>query len=89
MKSAPDVIGALTVTSRASATAALRELTARHRGRIIASRDESDATVVDVRLPRDQYAAFVAGLGAVGRWRAERETADLPAEVGISVRLVP
>ncbi|MBI1737285.1 MAG: zf-HC2 domain-containing protein [Candidatus Rokubacteria bacterium] len=83
-----DVTASLRVASRPAAESALRELVTRHRGAVDAMRTEPGATVVEARIPRDEYASFAAGLAALGRSEPARETeADLPAEVRVTIRL--
>lgn len=81
-----DVTATLHVASRPEAASAVRDLVARHRGTIESTRADADATVVEARIPRDEYAAFAAGLAAVGRPEPAAE-ADLPAEVRVTIRL--
>lgn len=83
----PDLAGALVVPSRAAADTALRDLVTRHRGQVVATSVAGSTTTVEVRIPRDAFAAFVTGLDALGRWRPDRETPELPADVRVAIRL--
>ena len=58
----------------------------RHRGAVDATHAGADATVIEARIPHDEYPKFAAALGGVGRREPERET-DLPAEVRVTIRL--
>ena len=81
-----DVSATLRVASRPAAESAVRELVTRHRGTVDATRAEPGITVIEARIPRDDYAGFAAGLAAIGRGEPSRH-ADLPAEVRVIIRL--
>lgn len=86
---AVDVSGRLEVSDRAEAGRALASLATRHGGTQVGQRDEAEATVVDLVVPRAGYPEFSKGLPSIGRWSLEREPADLPEQVRISVRVTP
>jgi hypothetical protein len=84
---APDVSAWLTVTDRAAALTALAETITRFGGRETARRAEGRADVVDVAIPRDAYDAFIREVSRLGGFAAERQTAELPASVSVSLRI--
>lgn len=83
----PDVSGTLTVSSRATAEAALRELIARHRGRLLDSTVDTGGTTIELLITRAAFTAFVADLETLGRWRVDRPATSVPDEVRITVRV--
>ena len=85
----PDVSGRLAVRDRDAALRALGELAGRL-GATQVSRPPApgrqSAEGVDLVVPRGAYAALVDGLTRIGEWRPDREPAELPGEVRVTVR---
>ena len=85
----PDVSGRLAVRDRDAALRALGELAGRL-GATQVSRPPApgrqSAEGVDMVVPRGAYAALVDGLTRIGEWRPDREPAELPGEVRVTVR---
>jgi putative zinc finger protein len=84
---AADVAGRLVTPDRAAAENALADLVGRLGGVVLARRAENEATVVEVQVPRASYAALLEGFARIGRFTLEREAAELPDQVRISLRL--
>lgn len=87
LPAAPDVAGRLVVADRAEAMRALAEMAAKLGASEVSRRAEADESIVELALPRETYPALIEGLGRIGRWTVEREAAELPARVRISIRL--
>jgi hypothetical protein len=87
---ASDVSGRLLTGDRAGALAAL-DLLAREVGAAqLARRDDGDATIVDLIVPRAGWEQLHAGLRRIGRWTPDAAPASaLPADVHVSVRVQP
>jgi hypothetical protein len=83
---AADVTATLRVASRPAAEHAVRDLVTRHRGTVDSAGAEADASVIQARIPRDQWAGFAEALAALGGGEPPR-TGDLPAEVRVTIRL--
>jgi anti-sigma factor RsiW len=85
----PDVSGRLAVRDRDVALRALGELAGRL-GATQVSRPPApgrqSAEGVDIVVSRGAYAALVDGLTRIGEWRPDREPAELPGEVRVTVR---
>src|SRR5262249_19580342 len=84
---APVVSGALTVTDRQRAEQSLAEAIRKTGAREIARREESGAVVVEVAVPRSEYAAFTRELAALGSLRLEEPGTEVPPLVRLSVRI--
>jgi hypothetical protein len=84
---APDVSTWLTVADRAAALTALAETVTRFGGRETARRAEGRADIVEVTIPRDVYDAFIREVSRLGGFAAERQTAELPASVRVSLSI--
>ena len=84
---AADVAGRLTVKDRGAAESALVELVTRAGGALVSRRAESDATVVDVVVPRASYSEFTRGLARIGIWLPQAEPDPLPPDVRVTLRL--
>jgi hypothetical protein len=84
------VSGRLTVADREAALRELGALAARV-GAVQPSRLPADrlqaAGAVELVVPREAYPALVEGLARIGEWRPDREPAELPAEVRVTVHL--
>lgn len=80
------VAGRLDVSDREAADRALAELVGRLGG-TLSRRAEADATFVEVTVPRAAYPDFVRELARLGHWRAEREPAELPEPVTVTLRI--
>lgn len=87
LRSPADVSGRLTAPDREAASGALTTMVAGLGGAEILRRVEPDAVVVEVTVPRESYATLATALGHLGRWRPEREPAELPSEVRVEVRI--
>ena len=81
------VVGRLTVKDRQAADRELAELLARVGGAETARRADAGGATVDLVVPRAAYAAFAQGLARIGSWRPEREPAELPDGVPITLRI--
>jgi putative zinc finger protein len=81
------VVGALDVDARERAIAAIRDIVLRRHGEVFDTREETNATTIMLHVPRDEYAAFVSDLTTIGRWREERASAELPADVFVTIRI--
>jgi len=84
---APDVSAWLTVADRTTALTALAEAVARFGGRENARRPDGRGEIVDVVIPRDAYDAFIREVSRLGGFASERQSAELPASVSISLRI--
>jgi putative zinc finger protein len=84
---AADVAGRLAVTDRGAAESALVELITRAGGTLVSRRAESDATVMDLIVPRARYPEFAQGLGRIGTWLPQGEPALLPPDVRVTLRV--
>lgn len=85
---APGAAGELGVASRDTARRGLQELATRHGGRVLAERRTDTAEVIAVRVPREQYEAFVRGLTTLGRWRPTRDAGADAVTIEVTIRLV-
>jgi hypothetical protein len=84
-----DVVGKLSVHDRAAAEQALAELVARLGGTQAGRGVDTEGEVVEIRLSRAAYPAFVHGLAGIGRWVPESESAELAAEIRVTLRITP
>jgi hypothetical protein len=86
---AVDASGRLTVPARAPAEQALDALLARLGGTRVGRLTEGDRglIVIDVLVPGPRYRELIEGLGQIGRWVTEYESATLPARVRVEVAL--
>jgi hypothetical protein len=84
-----DASGRLTVSARAPAERALDALLARLGGARVGRLLEGDRglIVIDVLVPGARYPELIDGLGRIGRWVTEYESATLPAQVRVEVAL--
>ncbi|HYS18489.1 MAG TPA: zf-HC2 domain-containing protein [Candidatus Binatia bacterium] len=83
----PDVSGRLAVSDRAAALRGLAELVARL-GAVESRRvDASDATLVELTIPREAYPELARQLGRLGRWQPSQEPAALPVQVRVVLRI--
>ncbi len=83
-----DVVGRLTVPDREVAERGLADLVKRVGGTLVTRRRESARVeVVEISVPRAAYADLSEGLARLGRWVPEREAANLPPEVRVSLRI--
>ncbi len=87
MARSADVAGLLEVADPGEARQTLVSLATRHGGSEIARRDEADVAIVEVLVPRSAYAEFTRELASLGRWSVEREPADVPEHIRVSIRL--
>lgn len=85
--SAPDVSAWLTVADRTAALSALAEAVTRFGGRENARRADGRGEIVDVVIPRDAYEAFIREVSRLGGFASERQSAELPPSVSISLRI--
>ena len=85
--STPDVSAWLTVADRTTALTALAEAVTRFGGRENARRADGRGEIVDVVIPRDAYEAFIREVSRLGGFAAERQSAELPPSVSISLRI--
>ncbi len=83
----PDVHGSLVVADAPAALAELDRLAAEVGAARIARRDEGDATVVQLVVPRSAWERLDAGLRGIGRW-APTAPGELPGQVHVSVRVL-
>ena len=81
------VAGRLAASDHERAERDLQALVAKHGGTIVWRRGDGRVTLVDVEIRRDAYARFVADLGRLGRWTAEREAPELPETVRVQVQI--
>jgi hypothetical protein len=84
---AASVSGELRVKDRTAADRELAELLTRVGGLESARRPEGSAVVVDVVIPRAGYGEFTRGLTAIGAWRPETESPDLPHRFVLTLRI--
>lgn len=83
-----DVTGQLAVKDRAAAERALGEALSRAGGVLVARREGTGTTVVEVSVPRTAYPEFTRVLAGLGVWRPESEPAELPPSVRVTLHLV-
>ena len=81
------VAGRLAASDRERAERDLQSLIAKHGGATVWRRGDSRVTLIDIEIPRDKYAPFVADLGRLGRWTAEREARELPETVRVQIQI--
>jgi hypothetical protein len=85
-----DVSGRLLAEDTAGALAALDRLAREVGAAQLARRDDGDATIVDLIVPRAAWEQLDAGLRRIGRWAPDTApAAPLPADVHVSVRVQP
>ncbi len=86
---AVDASGRLTVPARVPAEQALDALLGRLGGARVGRLLEGDRGLIvfDVLVPGARYPELIEGLGRIGRWITEYESATLPAQVRVEVAL--
>jgi DedD protein len=86
---AVDASGRLTVPARVPAEQALDALLGRLGGARVGRLLEGDRgiIVIDVLVPGARYPELIEGLGRIGRWVTEYESATFPAQVRVEVAL--
>lgn len=82
-----DVTGRLSVADRDAALRALDDLVAKAGGREVARRALPDGLAIELAIPRAAWPEFARGLARLGRFTPEREAAELPDDVRVSLRL--
>ncbi|MBI4637490.1 MAG: zf-HC2 domain-containing protein [Candidatus Rokubacteria bacterium] len=82
-----DVSGRLSVADREAAERALGDLVARLGGAEVSRDADKEGGAVTIRIPREAFAELVQGLGRIGRWLPDREPADLPTHVVVTLRV--
>jgi anti-sigma factor RsiW len=89
MVGAIDASGRLAVLAREPAEIAIDALLRRVGATRVARRLEGEhhRVVIDVLVPGARYPELVEGLGRIGRWVADHEPRDFPAEVRVEVAL--
>ena len=83
----PAVSARVVARDREGTLTAIRALIGRAGATELARRLEERADVVDVTVARDAYASFVRELGQLGTVTIERQPAELPATVTMSIRI--
>ncbi|MGH7355346.1 MAG: zf-HC2 domain-containing protein [Candidatus Rokuibacteriota bacterium] len=81
------VAGRLTSPDRERAERELRALAAKHGGTTVWRRGDGNVTLVDMEIPRDKYAQFVAEVMRLGRFTVDREAPTLPETIRVQVQL--
>ena len=84
---APDLAGRLAAPDRATALGALDRLAADVGATDLGRRQDGDATVVDLMVPRAAYDRIEPALRAIGAWTRDAAHAPLPEMVHVSIRL--
>ena len=84
---ASQVAGRLAASDHERAERDLQALVAKLGGTTLWRRGDGRVTVVDVEVPRDKYAQFIAEVARLGRWTAEREARELPESVRVQIQL--
>jgi hypothetical protein len=82
------VTGRLAAADRAAAERDVQALAARLGAMIASRRADAGAVVMEVLVPRDRYAEFVAELGRAGTWQADREADQQAPVIRVGIRLV-
>lgn len=82
-----DVTGRLSVADRDKALRALADLVARAGGREVARRALPDGLAIELAIPRTAWPEFSRELARLGRFTPEREAAELPDDVRVSLRI--
>ncbi|HUG37321.1 MAG TPA: zf-HC2 domain-containing protein [Candidatus Limnocylindrales bacterium] len=85
----PDVLARLAADDRDLAERTLAGILARFGGAELSRRVEAGATVIDVTVPREGYTEIARELDRLGRFTIDRVPATLPAEVVLTLRLMP
>ncbi len=84
---APDLAGRLAAPDRATALGALDRLAADVGATDLGRRQDGDATVVDLMVPRAAYDRIEPALRAIGAWTRDAAHSPLPEMVHVSIRL--
>jgi len=82
-----DITGRLSVADRDAALRALADLVAKAGGREVARRALPDGLAIELAIPRAAWPGFARGLARLGRFTPESQTAELPDDVRVSLRL--
>ena len=83
----PDVTARLTVANRADAVTSLGDIVRRFGGSELARRTEAGAYYVDLAIPRSAYDGFTREVSQLGTFTSERQSAELPASVSVTIRV--